>query len=267
MELCIFVQIELLWGKPLGESNVGNWFPKTFSCTPDWFHVSSRNLLTRLSNERELGIISGWLETWDNLPENFDSISWNSPELFIEFICSSNCCNWKVSCWIVSWFSLNFCIENSSTYCTFIFTISCLLRICVSRRAFSFRNNSSCNRVFSRRDSTNSFCTSCGALFCASVRFCSSLMHLLRDSTWSSCCARSDLAWLNKWSLLPSRRDPLKFDGLAFLNTELLIRFPCSDENNASDFPEAFWAYNGDVSICCNSIFEIRICNASYGIV
>ena len=27
---------------------------------------------------------------------------------------------------------------------------------------------------------------------------------------------------------------------LAFLNTELLIRFHCSDENNASDFSEAF---------------------------
>ena len=49
----------------------------------------------------------------------------------------------------------------------------------------------------------------------------------------------SDLAWLSKWSLLPSRRDPLKFDRLAFLNTELLIRFPCSDETNASGFTKA----------------------------
>ena len=46
-------------------------------------------------------------------------------------------------------FSLNFCIENSSTCCTcalFIFPFSCLLRICVSQRAFAFRNNSSCNQ-------------------------------------------------------------------------------------------------------------------------
>ena len=114
-------------------------------------------------------------------------------------------------------------------------------------------------------------------------------MHLLSDSTWSSCFARSDLAWLSKWSLYPSRRDPLKFDGWAFLNTDLLIKFPCSDGNNASGFPEAFWpsdewdlklsfpawvncaltslscttnasgfteafwAYSGEVSIFCNS--------------
>ena len=83
------------------------------------------------------------------------------------------------------------------------------------------------------------------------------------------------------------KRDPLKFDGLAFLNTELLIRFPCSDENhprsprpsddwdlklsfpawvncaltylslscttNASGFSEAFWAHSGEVSIFCSS--------------
>ena len=35
----------------------------------------------------------------------------------------------------------------------------------LEERASSFRNNSSCNRVCSRRDSTNSFCTSCSALF------------------------------------------------------------------------------------------------------
>ena len=69
---------------------------------------------------------------------------------------------------------LNFCIENSSTCCScalFMFPISCLLQTCVSRRAFSFRNNSSCNRICSRLDSTNSFCTSCSALLWSSVRF------------------------------------------------------------------------------------------------
>ena len=81
----------------------------------------------------------------------------------------------------------------------------------------------------------------CNANLCFSVCLCSSPMHLLRCSTWSSCFARSDLAWLSKWPLLPSRRDPIKFDGVAFLKTELLIKFPCSDENNASGFPKAFW--------------------------
>ena len=105
---------------------------------------------------------------------------------------------------------------------------------------FSFIDNSSCIRT-SRLDSTNPYCASCNANLCSSVCRCSSPMHLLRDSTWSSCIARSDLAWLSKWSLLPSRRDPLKFDGSAFLNTELLIKFPCSEEYNASGFPKAFW--------------------------
>ena len=110
---------------------------KRFPAIRIGFHVSSGNLVSRLSKARELRIVSGWLETWDNLPLQFDSISWNSPEPFIEFICSCICCNWKVSCWIVSWFSLNFCIEHSSTCdcALFIFSISCLLRICVSRRA------------------------------------------------------------------------------------------------------------------------------------
>ena len=66
--------------------------------------------------------------------------------------------------------------------------------------------------------------------------------------------------WLSKWSLFHSRRDPLKFDGLAFLNTKLLIRCPCSDENNASGFTEAFWAHSGE-------IFEIIVCSAFHGIV
>ena len=106
---------------------------------------------------------------------------------------------------------------------------------------FSFADNSSCSRTCSRSDSTNPYCASCNANLCSSVCRCSSPMHLLRDSTWSSCFARSDLAWLSKWSLLPSRRDPLKFDGLALLNTEFLIRFPCSNEDHASGVPEAFW--------------------------
>ena len=149
-----------------------------------------------------------------------------------------------MSCWIVSWFSLDFHTETSSTRSScalFISPISCIFRIWVSRRTFSFIDHSSCSRTCSRPDSTNPYCESCNAHLCSSVCHCSSPMHFSRDSTWTSCFARSDLAWLSKWSLLLSRRDSLKFDGLAFLNTELLIRFPCSDENNASGFPEAFW--------------------------
>ena len=168
--------------------------------------------------------------------------------------------------------------------------MSCIFRIWVYRRNFSFVDNSSCSRTCSRLDWTNPYCASCNANLCSSVCRCSSPMHLFRDPTWSSCFARSDLAWLIKRSLLPSRRDPLKFDGLAFLNPELLIRSPCPDENNelgfskafwpsdewdlklsfrsawvycaltslscmtlASGLPKAFWAYSGEVSIFCNS--------------
>ena len=148
---------------------------------------------------------------------------------------------------IVSWLSLNFGTENSSTrssWALFISPILCTLRIGVSRRSFSFIDNSSCSRTCSHLDSTNQYSASCHANRCSSVCRCSSPMHLLRVSTWISCFARSDRTWLNKWSLLPSRRDPLKIDGLAFLNTELLIRFPCSDGNNALGFTKAFWPWD-----------------------
>ena len=139
----------IFWGWSLGKSNVENWFAKTFSCNPDWSHVSSGNLLS---------------ETSDNLPLLFDSTSWKSPESFVEFICSCICCNWEVSCWIVSWFSLNFCTETSSTHCSwalFISPISCILRIWVFRRTFSFTDKSSCSRTCSLLDSTNPYCASC----------------------------------------------------------------------------------------------------------
>ena len=107
--------------------------------------------------------------------------------------------NCEVSCWIVSWFSLIFWIDISSTFWTcalFIFSNSCILRICVSRRAFSFRNNSSCNRACSRRDVRLVMPCIMPPFF-----FCKSLMHLLSDSTWTSLLARSVLARFNKWSL------------------------------------------------------------------
>ena len=102
-------------------------------------------------------------------------------------------------------------------------------------------------------------------IFALSFVFCGSPMHFLRDSTWSSCFARTDLAWLSKWSLLPSRRDPLKFDGLAFLNTELLIKFPWSDENKASGSPEAFWPSDGwDLKLSFRSAWVFCALNSLY---
>ena len=62
-------------------------------------------------------------------------------------------------------------------------------------------------------------------------------MHLLRDSTEA---LASPCRLIEQVILVALRRDPLKFDGLAFRNTELLIKFPCSDENDASGFSEAF---------------------------
>ena len=53
-------------------------------------------------------------------------------------------------------FLVFFCTENSSTrssWALFISPISCILRIWVSRRTFSFRDNSSCSRACSLRDS------------------------------------------------------------------------------------------------------------------
>ena len=99
------------WGWSRGESNAEKWLPKTFSCNPDVFHVSRGKRLSRLSMERELGIIAGWQETQNNLPLWFVSTSWNSPESLIEFICSCVCCNWDVSFCIVSWFPLNFALR------------------------------------------------------------------------------------------------------------------------------------------------------------
>ena len=153
---------------------------------------------------------------------SFLTFRWMRPQTFISIGLS-------VSCNYVS-LPHDRCIEGSPklTCALFIFSNSCILRICVSRRTFSFRNNSSCNLVCSRRDSTNSCCTSCNAISCTSVRFCRSSMHLLRDSTWNSLLARSVLARFNKWYPSPSSRVSLKIDTLAFPNTELHVWFLCS---------------------------------------
>ena len=154
-------------GKDFGANQMWNiWLPKTFSCNPGAFHVSSGKRLSRLSIEEELGITSCWLRTWDSLPLWFDSTSWNSPESFIEFICSCKDCNCEVSLCIVSQVSLIFCTENSSTrscWALFIAPNSWIFRIWESRRSFSFINNSSCRRACSLRDSKNPCWASCNS--------------------------------------------------------------------------------------------------------
>ena len=103
----------------------------------------------------------------------------------------------------------------------------------------------------------------CSAHQCYSVCRCTSPMHLLRASTWSVLASPSlILPWLSKWSLLPSRRHALKFDGLALLNTRLLVRFPCSDEvtpkrsdlqmNETSTFPSI------GLSVLCTFLSRAR---------
>ena len=146
-----------------------------------------------------------------------------------------------------------------------------MYRIWVSRRTFSLIDNSSCSRTCSRRDSTYPCCASCNSNLWAEVCCWSSLMQLLRDSTWYFCFISSTLAWLSKWSLLPSRRDLPKFDGSAFLKTELLNWFPGSslpneynaagfsgalgswDELDVKLFPETAWVRFVLAPLSCNS--------------
>ena len=196
-------------------------------------------------------VTAGRLETCDSLPLWFDSTSGNSPESFTEFICSCISCICEVSFCIVSWLSLNFCTENSSTrnsWALFISPISWKFRIWVSRSFVpSEMIDSSSGRGCSLRDSIYPCWASSNSNLSAKVCCWSSLMHLLRDSTWSSCFTISDLAWLSKWSLFASRRDLPRFDGSAFLKIELLIRFHRSslpDENIAARFPDSLGSWD-----------------------
>ena len=66
------------------------------------------------------------------------SISWISPEQFVDFICSCIRCNWEVSHDFLS-------IFPSRTHQLVVLALSsffqCVLRICVPRRTFSFRKH------------------------------------------------------------------------------------------------------------------------------
>ena len=169
----------------------------------------------------------------------------------MEFICSCISCNGEVSLCIVSWLCLNFCTLNSSTrssWALFISPISWKFRIWVSRSTFSFIDNSSCSRAFSLRDSKNPWWESCNSNSNLWAWACcwSSLIPLWRDPTWCSCFTSSDLAWLSKWSLLPSRRDLPNFDGSAYLKIEVSNWSPGSlllDESTASDLPDALGSW------------------------
>ena len=103
----------------------------------------------------------GWAKHENSESFQFDSISWNSPELFIEFICSCNCCNCEVSCWMVSWFSV---ILESRTHQLVVLALSSFFPFRAYFEA-TYIEELSCHRVCSRRDSTHSFCTSCSVLF------------------------------------------------------------------------------------------------------
>ena len=152
------------WGWVGDESNVKNWLPKTFSGNPDVFHVSSGNCGGWAWNENSESSHVDWKRETTfhhNLIPHLENLQNHSKTSILACVC----CNCEVSCWIVSWFSLNFWIDISSTCCTCalsIFSNSCILRICVSRRALSFRINS-CRRACSRRDSTNPYCAFCNS--------------------------------------------------------------------------------------------------------
>ena len=92
----------------------------------------------------------------------------------------------------------------------------------ISKRFF-FVANSSRSRTCFCRDSTYPWWASCisnrGAQACCS----SSLVHLLRDSTFCSCSINSDLVWVSKWSLFPSRWDFATFAVLEFLKIDSLL--------------------------------------------
>ena len=80
---------------------------KTFHDVPSKFHVSGCKLWSRLGTPRRLGSTAGWVGTWDNLPLQPESTSWNSPESFIRFTLSCNSCIWEATSLIVDWLSLN----------------------------------------------------------------------------------------------------------------------------------------------------------------
>ena len=198
------------------------WTAKEKSCDPDRFHLSSGKRLSQLSMERGLGMTAGWLGTW----EKMSSVVWF---YFLKFSGIVQAIR-ELSLCIVSWLSLKFWTENSSTrnsWAPFISPISCIFLIWVSRSAFSFITNSSCSRTCSLRDSTYPWWASCNSNRWAQVCRWSSFLQLLRDSTLCSCFKSSDLAWVSKWSLFPSRRDFAIFAGLENLKIGSLLPKTC----------------------------------------
>ena len=212
-----------------------------------------------------------------------------------------------MNCWIVSWFSLTFCTETSFIRCScslLISPISCKFRIWVFRRTFPFINNSSYGWMC-RLDSTHPYCASCDANLCFSECRCSSPMHLLRDSTWSSCFARSDLACLEQVILVTFKKRSSQIrrvnvsehrtpDQASLLRWKQCIGVPRSVLTCRWMRPQTFLSIG--LSVFCTylsllhdhcigfsrsflgiqwwsqhllqlSILKIRICNASHGIV
>ena len=152
---------------------------------------------------------------------HFLKLTW----IFFQFICPCISCICEVSFCTLSLLSLTFCKENSSTHdswALFISPIPCIFRIWVSPSTFSFIDNSSCRRTCSRRRVERPVVPIFERKFVAEAHWCN---QLLRD--------------------LP------KFDGSAFLKTELLNWFCGSslpNENNAAGFPGALGSW-GELDI------------------
>ena len=106
-------------------------------------NTSRSNPWSRLSKEREPGIIANWLGTWDNLPLRFDSTCWNSHELHFPQLGSGFC--------IVSWFCLIFLNCRLCQLVVLELSSLLMLRIWVSLKNLSFRRFLLYTNLFSSR--------------------------------------------------------------------------------------------------------------------
>ena len=234
---------------------------------------------SRLHIDRGHGTTAGWLGTWDNFPLHIDSVSWESPESFMQFVLSCNPYICEVSCCIVSWLSLNLCLEKTSIRISWALlnsSISWMPLVRLSRSAFSLVTNSSCYRTCSLRDSSYPQCASSSDNRWEWVCRWSSRMQLLRESTLHSCFMSSDLASASMWSPLPSRRDVAEFTGLENLKKGSLLPKTCwclkgksSLSENVFD-PTFFFAWKQrDKSPCTygilrwtgHQVFSFRVIN------
>ena len=268
-ELCVYFVFRLLWKSPC-PCCLWNWslFLLVLYNSKFLEDDCGMNEMQKIDNQKRVPVIqmysmcqeacvsrgSAWNQNLKSLHVDWNvktishcdlfPTSWTSPESFIEFICSCISSNCEVNLCIVSWFSFNF---SMNIHQLLVLEISSLSPThehyeFVSRRSFSFIDNSFCRRACSLRDSIYPRWASSNSNLWAQACRWSSSTQFLRDPTWCSCFTSSDLACLNRWSSLPSRRDLPNFDGSAYLKIELSIWFPGSsipDENTGFGFQEA----------------------------